>query len=116
MAAGILDGKRLSEEIRAEIAQQTAEFIRRTGVTPCLAAALVGNDPGSEVYVRNKQKACAKAGMESRLHRLEAETTTGDLLSLIDELNCDPRVHGILVQLPLPRGIDERACSMRSIR
>ena len=107
MSAAILDGKSLSEQIRAEIALETAEFIRRTGVTPCLAAVLVGEDAGSEVYVRNKQKACQKAGMESRLHRLPAATTTEELLTLIDGLNRDRGVHGILVQLPLPVGIDE---------
>ncbi len=107
MPAAILDGKSLSEQIRAEVAQETAEFTRRTGVTPCLAAVLVGNDAGSEVYVRNKQKACAKAGIESRLNRLPVETTTDELLSLVDELNRDRGVHGILVQLPLPKGIDE---------
>ena len=107
MSATILDGKSLSEQIRAEIAQETAEFTRRTGVTPCLAAVLVGTDAASEVYVRNKQKACAKAGIESRLSRLPAETTTDQLLSLVDQLNRDRAVHGILVQLPLPKGIDE---------
>jgi methylenetetrahydrofolate dehydrogenase (NADP+)/methenyltetrahydrofolate cyclohydrolase len=107
MSAAILDGKSLSEQIRAEIAQDTAEFVRRTGVTPCLAAVLVGHDAGSEVYVRNKQKACAKAGIESRLNRLPAETTTDEILSLVGGLNRDPAVHGILVQLPLPKGIDE---------
>ncbi len=107
MPAAILDGKSLSEQIRAEVAQETAEFTRRTGVTPCLAAVLVGNDAGSEVYVRNKQKACAKAGIESRLNRLPVETTTDELLSLVHELNRDRGVHGILVQLPLPKSIDE---------
>jgi methylenetetrahydrofolate dehydrogenase (NADP+)/methenyltetrahydrofolate cyclohydrolase len=107
MPATLLDGKSLSEQIRAEVAQGTAEFVRRTGVTPCLAAVLVGTDAASEVYVRNKQKACAKAGIESRLSRLPAETATEELLSLVGELNRDRGVHGILVQLPLPKGIDE---------
>ncbi len=108
MTASILDGKALSETIRAEIARDTAAFIAETGVTPCLAAVLVGENPASQVYVRNKQKACEKAGIGSQLHRPSAETTTDELLALIDQLNNDPAVHGILVQLPLPRQIDER--------
>jgi methylenetetrahydrofolate dehydrogenase (NADP+)/methenyltetrahydrofolate cyclohydrolase len=103
----ILDGKALSEQIRAEIAREVAEFVRTTGVTPCLAAVLVGEDPGSQVYVRNKQKACEKAGITSQLFRPSAETTADELLALIDRLNRDPAVHGILVQLPLPKQIDE---------
>jgi methylenetetrahydrofolate dehydrogenase (NADP+) / methenyltetrahydrofolate cyclohydrolase len=107
MTATILDGKQLSEQIRAEIAQEAAAFTRETGVTPCLAALLVGEDPASQVYVRNKQKACEKAGIASQLHRPPAATTTDQLLALIDRLNHDPAVHGILVQLPLPKQIDE---------
>ena len=82
-------------------------FVAKTGVTPCLAAVLVGENPASQVYVRNKQKACEKAGITSQLHRPPAETTTEELLALIDRLNRDPAVHGILVQLPLPKQIDE---------
>jgi len=108
MTAKILDGKSLSETIRAEIASEVAAFVRSTGVTPCLAAVLVGDDPASQVYVRNKEKACAKAGIASRLHRPPADTTTEQLLALIDELNRDPSVHGILVQSPPPAHIDER--------
>ncbi len=107
MTAAILDGKTLSEQIRAEIAQETAVFVAKTGVTPCLAAVLVGEDPGSQVYVRNKQKACAKAGITSQLHRPPTESSTEEILSLIDRLNNDPAVHGILVQSPLPKQIDE---------
>jgi methylenetetrahydrofolate dehydrogenase (NADP+) / methenyltetrahydrofolate cyclohydrolase len=107
VTATILDGKRLSEQIRAEIAQQAAEFTAQTGVTPCLAAVLVGENPASQVYVRNKQKACEKAGITSQLHRPPADTTSEELLALIDRLNNDPAVHGILVQLPLPKQIDE---------
>jgi methylenetetrahydrofolate dehydrogenase (NADP+)/methenyltetrahydrofolate cyclohydrolase len=106
MPASILDGKSLSAQLRAEIAQEVREFTARSGVTPCLAAVLVGNDPGSEIYVRNKEKACEKAGIASRMHRLPAETTTAKLLALIGQLNADPAVHGILVQLPLPDGVD----------
>ena len=107
VTATILDGKALSEQIRAEIAQDVAAFVAKTGVTPCLAAVLVGEDPGSQVYVRNKQKACEKAGITSQLHRPPTETSTEELLALIDRLNRDPAVHGILVQSPLPRQIDE---------
>lgn len=107
MTAAILDGKALSEKIRAEIAQDTAAFIAETGVTPCLAAVLVGEDPGSQVYVRNKQKACEKAGITSQLYRPSADSTTEEILALIDRLNHDPAVHGILVQSPVPKQIDE---------
>lgn len=107
MTATILDGKALSAEIRAEIGQQVAEFVKSTGVTPCLAAVLVGDDPASQVYVRNKQQACQRMGIESRLHKLPASTSVEELLALVGQLNEDPSVHGILVQLPLPKGIDE---------
>ena len=108
MTAAILNGKTLSEQIRAEIALEVAEFVKTTGVTPCLAAVLVGDDPGSQVYVRNKQKACEKAGIASQLHRPPANISTEELLALVDRLNSDPAVHGILVQSPLPKQIDER--------
>ena len=107
MTAAILDGKTLAEQIRAETALEVAEFVKTTGVTPCLAAVLVGENPASQVYVRNKQKACEKAGITSQLHRPPVESTTEELLALIDRLNRDPSVHGILVQLPLPKQIDE---------
>lgn len=107
MTATILDGKALSEQIRAEIAQEAAAFVAETGVTPCLAAVLVGDDPASQVYVRNKERGCEKVGIGSQLHRLPATTTSEQLLALIDRLNHDPTVHGILVQLPLPKQIDE---------
>ena len=81
---------------------------RKPASRPCLAAVLVGEDPGSQVYVRNKQKACEKAGIASQLHRPPTETTTEELLALIDRLNRDPAVHGILVQSPPPKHIDER--------
>jgi methylenetetrahydrofolate dehydrogenase (NADP+)/methenyltetrahydrofolate cyclohydrolase len=106
MPASILDGKTLSAQLRAEIAQEVHEFHARSGVTPCLAAVLVGNDPASEIYVRNKEKACEKAGIASRMHRLPAETSNAELLALIGQLNADASVHGILVQLPLPAGLD----------
>ena len=107
MTAIILDGKALAERIRAEVAEEAAAFIKVSGVKPCLAAVLVGDDPASQTYVRNKQKACEKAGMGSVLNPLKKETTTAELLSLVDRLNRDPAVHGILVQLPLPKQINE---------
>lgn len=108
MAAIVIEGKPLAERLRAEIAGETAAFVSQTGVTPCLAAVLVGNDPASQVYVRNKQKACEKAGIRSQMHHLPAETGTGELLDLIARLNGDASVHGILVQLPLPKSCDEK--------
>jgi methylenetetrahydrofolate dehydrogenase (NADP+) / methenyltetrahydrofolate cyclohydrolase len=108
LTAAILDGKALSEKIRGEVAAEAAKFVAETGVTPCLAAVLVGGDPASQVYVRNKQKACEKAGILSQLHRPPTETTTEELLALIDRLNHDPAVHGILVQSPPPDHIDEQ--------
>jgi methylenetetrahydrofolate dehydrogenase (NADP+) / methenyltetrahydrofolate cyclohydrolase len=108
VTASILDGRALSEQLRAEATRDVAEFTSQTGVTPCLAAVLVGEDPGSQVYVRNKQKACQQTGIASQLHRPPIETTTEELLALIERLNCDPAVHGILVQLPLPKQIDQQ--------
>jgi methylenetetrahydrofolate dehydrogenase (NADP+)/methenyltetrahydrofolate cyclohydrolase len=107
VTATILDGKALAQEIQAEIAQQAAQFHGQSGITPCLAAVLVGENPASQVYVRNKQKACQRVGLESRLHPLPPDTRIEDLLALVERLNQDPTVHGILVQLPLPKGLDE---------
>lgn len=107
MTAVILDGKAMAQTIRAEIAEQTAQFTRESGVTPCLAAVLVGEDPASQVYVRGKQKACGNVGIRSELFTPPATTTTDELLALVERLNNDPAVHGILVQLPLPGSIDE---------
>ena len=108
MTARVLDGKTIALEIRKEIQREVSDFIAKTGVVPCLAAILVGDDPASQVYVRNKEIACEKAGMKSKLLRLSADTTTDQLLAVLDELNSDSSVHGILVQLPLPKQIDER--------
>lgn len=105
----ILNGKELSRTLRTEITRQVSEFIQQTGVTPCLAAILVGDDPASQVYVRNKEKACAEVGMESRLFRLPGDTTQEELLALVDKLNRDDSIHGILCQLPLPKQISEKA-------
>ena len=99
MPATILDGKKLAQQIRSELAEEVVEFIQNNGVVPCLAAVLVGDDPASEVYVRNKRKACDEVGIESQLHRLPADVSADDLLHLVAKLNKDDAVHGILVQL-----------------
>lgn len=106
MTARQLDGKALAEQIRRETATEVAELFAATGVRPCLAAVLVGSDPASEVYVRNKRRDCEQAGIESQLHRYDDALTEADLLTLIARLNADRAVHGILVQLPLPKGIN----------
>jgi methylenetetrahydrofolate dehydrogenase (NADP+) / methenyltetrahydrofolate cyclohydrolase len=108
MTAVIIDGKAVAAELRETLAGKVSEFVKATNVQPHLAALLVGEDPASAVYVRNKQKACDKAGIRSTLHRLPAEITEEGLLTLIAQLNHDPSVHGILVQLPLPRHIREQ--------
>jgi len=106
MPATILDGKKLAQQIRSELAEEVIEFIQNNGAVPCLAAILVGDDPASEVYVRNKRRACEEIGIESQLHRLPADTTQEDLLQLIAKLNKDHEVHGILVQSPFPSHIE----------
>ena len=106
MSARIIDGKLIAEQTRNEVALAAQAFRDRTGVTPHLAAVLVGNDPASEVYVRNKERACQKAGLASTLHRLAGTTSQAELLDLVQRLNADASVHGILVQLPLPKHID----------
>src|SRR5579884_2117725 len=105
----ILDGKQLAQTIQAEIKDQVADLTRKTGVRPGLAAVLVGDNPASQTYVRNKRRACEQVGMASWLHQLPAQTSQDDLLRLVAQLNQDPQVHGILVQLPLPKQIDEGA-------
>ena len=105
--AEIIDGKLVSTELRAKIKTDVSKFISRTGITPALAVILVGDDPASAVYVRNKHKACIEAGMRSIEIKLPATTDEAMLLDKIDELNRDASVHGILVQLPLPKHISE---------
>jgi methylenetetrahydrofolate dehydrogenase (NADP+)/methenyltetrahydrofolate cyclohydrolase len=107
--AELIDGKALAQRIRREVAADVAELTRRTGVRPGLAVILVGDDPASQVYVGSKQKASAAAGMNGTVWRLPATTPQAELLATIDRLNADPAVHGILIQLPLPRHIVERA-------
>jgi methylenetetrahydrofolate dehydrogenase (NADP+) / methenyltetrahydrofolate cyclohydrolase len=104
--ARIISGQELSEVMRTELADEAAAFSRDTGITPCLAVVLVGADPASEVYVRMKGKAADKAGFASRQITLPDSTPEDELLGVIDGLNADPDVHGILVQLPLPKHID----------
>jgi methylenetetrahydrofolate dehydrogenase (NADP+)/methenyltetrahydrofolate cyclohydrolase len=106
MTATILDGKKVAQQIRAELAEEVIEFIQNNGVVPCLAAVLVGDDPASEVYVRNKRRACEEVGIESQLHRLPASVAPDEMLQLVAKLNKDQAVHGILVQTPLPAQID----------
>lgn len=108
MTATILDGKTIANQIRQEIKVEVSDFVASTGVVPCLAAILVGDDSASQVYVRNKEIACEKAGITSELHRLPAETSTAELLGLLQTLNANDTIHGILVQLPLPKHIEER--------
>lgn len=109
MTAQILDGKELARQIRQELADEVAAFHKQTGITPTLAAVLVGDDPASEVYVRNKRRDCEEVGIASVLEKLPAETTQEQLLAVIGDLNEDSRIHGILVQLPLPKQIDTEA-------
>ena len=108
MSAKILSGKEMSEGLRKEIAERV-ERLKEKGITPGLAVILVGNDPASEIYVRNKGNGCAETGMYSRTIRMPQETTQEELEAAIEELNADPAIHGILVQLPLPEHLDEQA-------
>ena len=104
----VIDGKALAASLRAEIAKGVEELKTAKGVTPGLAVILVGDNPASVSYVTAKEKACREAGMASREVRLPADTPEADLLALVRELNSDPAVHGILVQLPLPKHIGEK--------
>lgn len=103
----ILNGKEVSSAVRAQVAMQVKEYRLKTGKVPHLAAVLVGDDPASQVYVTSKEKACLEAGMNSTVFRLSAETTEQEILDLIRQLNQDPEINGILVQLPLPGHIRE---------
>jgi methylenetetrahydrofolate dehydrogenase (NADP+) / methenyltetrahydrofolate cyclohydrolase len=105
--AKILDGTALAKQVRGEVAEGVAEIKARHEVVPGLAAVLVGDDPASAIYVRNKGRACDEAGMFSEIFRRPGDTTQADLLDLVQKLNHDHRFHGILIQLPLPAHIDE---------
>jgi methylenetetrahydrofolate dehydrogenase (NADP+)/methenyltetrahydrofolate cyclohydrolase len=106
MAATIIDGKAVAARVRAEVATDVAAFTQRTGTPPGLATVLVGDDPASAVYVAGKQKACAEVGIRGFDHRLAADASREDVVALLDELNSDPAVSGILCQLPVPAHLD----------
>ncbi|WP_372571276.1 bifunctional methylenetetrahydrofolate dehydrogenase/methenyltetrahydrofolate cyclohydrolase FolD [Ruegeria jejuensis] len=107
MGAQIIDGKAFAAQVRGQVAGHVATLKAEHGITPGLAVVLVGEDPASQVYVRSKGKMTVEVGMNSYEHKLEADTSEADLLALIDQLNNDPAVHGILVQLPLPGHLNE---------
>ena len=109
MAARIIDGKKIAAGIREEVRQQVLQLQGHTGKVPGLAAILVGDDPASATYVRTKTKACQEAGIASRQLTPPGNISQSDLLQIIHELNRDPAIHGMLVQLPLPKHLDERA-------
>ena len=109
----IIDGKATSAAIREEIREQTAQFAKTAGFVPGLAVVLVGENPASQVYVRNKARACEEVGFHSEVYRLPEQTTQKELLALIDKLNADEKIHGILVQLPLPKHLDETELLLR---
>ncbi|GFN30549.1 bifunctional methylenetetrahydrofolate dehydrogenase/methenyltetrahydrofolate cyclohydrolase FolD [Paenibacillus xylaniclasticus] len=108
MTAQIINGKAISDQIREEVKAETAK-LKQQGIVPGLAVVLVGEDPASKVYVGSKEKACQQLGFYSEVHRLGADTSEEELLSLIDRLNNQTTIHGILVQLPLPKHINEKA-------
>ena len=112
MSAKILDGKTMSAELKEQIAART-EQLKARGIVPGLAVILVGDDPASEIYVRNKQNGCQEVGFYSETIRMDGETTQQELESAIDRLNGDPKIHGILVQLPLPAHLDEQKALMK---
>lgn len=107
MTAKIIDGKAIAATIRQEI-KEKVEALQQQGKQPGLAVVLVGSDPASQTYVNSKEKACLEVGMHSEVYRLPAETTEAELLAMIDKLNASDKIHGILVQLPLPKHIEEK--------
>ena len=104
----LIDGKATSKKVRERISRDTEAFFKKNGIRPGLAVILVGDDPASAIYVRNKKKACEEVGFVSREYRLPADTAEEELLALIDRLNEDSEIHGILVQLPVPPQIDDK--------
>ena len=108
VAARIIDGKALAQQVREGLAKESAAVLAKTGMKPGLATILVGDDPASHLYVKSKQKACDAAGIYIDDSKLPANTTQADLLALISQKNADPKIHGILVQLPLPKHIDSK--------
>lgn len=113
MAANIIDGKSIAAQVRADIAKQVEDIKAKNGTIPGLAVVLVGEDPASAVYVRSKHKACQEVGMKSWVYTMPETTTQQELLAMVDKLNADPEVHGILVQSPPPPQIDEMAIVAR---
>ena len=111
--AKIINGKEISAQIRVELAEETRAFEKEYGFLPGLAVVIVGEDPASQVYVRNKRKACEEIGYYSEAYELPAATTQEELEALVDKLNNDPKIHGILVQLPLPKHLDETAVLLK---
>lgn len=111
--ANIIDGKAISAAIRAEIKEETLAFEKENGIRPGLAVIIVGEDPASQVYVRNKRRACDEVGFYSEAYELPASTTQEELNALVDKLNADPAIHGILCQLPLPKHLDENEVILR---
>lgn len=109
MTASIIDGKIIAAELRGRVAAEVTRVKSEHGITPGLAVVLVGNDPASEVYVRSKHKQTQDAGMASFEHKLPADVAQADLIALVEKLNAAPSVHGILVQLPLPKGLNTEA-------
>lgn len=107
MPATIIDGKAFAATVRGQVAEYVTQLKADHGITPGLAVVLVGEDPASQVYVRSKGKQTIEVGMKSVEHKLDADTSEADLLAVIDQLNTDPEIHGILVQLPLPKHLDE---------
>ncbi|MEH6644830.1 bifunctional methylenetetrahydrofolate dehydrogenase/methenyltetrahydrofolate cyclohydrolase FolD [Sulfitobacter sp.] len=107
MAATVIDGKEFAARVRGQVATQVTRLKADHGITPGLAVVLVGEDPASQVYVRSKGKMTVEVGMKSVEYKLDIDTAEGDLLALIDQLNNDPEIHGILVQLPLPNHLNE---------
>ena len=111
--AHIIDGKAISAAVRGEIKENTQKLIAETGITPGLAVIIVGTDPASQVYVRNKRRACEEVGFYSEAYELPEETTQAELEALVDKLNADEKIHGILCQLPLPKHLNEEAILLR---
>ena len=109
----IIDGKAISAQIRAELREKAENLKQERGIVPGLTVIIVGEDPASQIYVRNKARACEELGFNSEVIRLPADTKQNELEELIDKLNADKNVHGILVQLPLPKGLDEKPLLLR---
>jgi methylenetetrahydrofolate dehydrogenase (NADP+) / methenyltetrahydrofolate cyclohydrolase len=111
MAATLIDGKAIAQDVRAQVAREVEAFVEQTGTTPGLATILVGEDPASAIYVANKRKACAEVGIADLHRHVPPDTTAEEIASLVDDLNADPACSGILLQRPLPDGLDDAALS-----